>query len=53
MAVEEILRVYGVIRKDALGGFEHGPIATGFGQCGGGVFGQDMSEVHQARVCGG
>jgi hypothetical protein len=48
MAGKEVLRLDGVIRKEAIGGFEHGAIATGFGKGGGGVLGQDASEFYQA-----
>ena len=36
------------MRKEAIGGFEHGAIATGFGQCSCRVFGQNLSEFHEA-----
>ena len=48
MAGKDVLRRDGVVRKEALGGFEHGAIPTGFGQCGGGVLGEDASEFYQA-----
>ena len=49
MAVQDVLRLDGVVGKEAIGGFEHGAIATGFGQGGGGMLGQDTSEFDQAR----
>ena len=49
MAEQDVLRLDGVVRKEAIGGFEHGVIPTGFGQGGSGVLGQDVSELHQAR----
>ena len=49
MAEQDVLRLDGVVGKEAIGGFEHGAVATGFGQRGGGVLGQDASEFHQAR----
>ena len=48
MAVQDVLRLDRVIRKEAIGRFEHGAIATGLGQGGGGVLGQDASEFDQA-----
>jgi hypothetical protein len=49
MAEQDISRLDGVVSKEAIGGFEHGVVPTGFGQGGGGVLGQDVSELHQAR----
>ena len=48
MARQDVLGGDVVIREEAIGGFEHGAIATGFGKGGGGMLGQDMSEFHQA-----
>ena len=49
MAVQDVVRLDGVVRKEALGRCEPGVIATGFGQGGGGMLGQDASELYQAR----
>jgi hypothetical protein len=42
------LRLEVVLREEAIRGFEHGAIATGFGPCGCGVRGQDVRTFHQA-----
>jgi hypothetical protein len=41
--LEELAAAY-----EAAGGFEHGTVTTGFGQCGGEVLGQYASEYHEA-----
>jgi hypothetical protein len=48
MALQDVWRRDGIGIKEALRGFEHGVIATGFGQRGGGVLGQDASAFYQA-----
>ena len=50
MAIQDVVRLDGVVRKEAIGRFEQGVIATGFGQGGGGMLGQDASKFYQA--CG-
>jgi hypothetical protein len=49
MAEQDGLRLTGVVIKEALGRFAHGPIAAGFGKLGGGVLSQEVSTLHQAR----
>ena len=43
MAVEDVVGCDGVVGKEAIGGFEHGAVATGFGQRGAGVLGQEVA----------
>ena len=49
MAGEDVLRCDVVVRKEALGGFARGAIATGFGKGGCGVLSEDAREFDQAR----
>jgi hypothetical protein len=49
MAAQDVLRLTGVVIKEAIGGCEHGVVPTGFRQRGGGVLGQDVSKFHQVR----
>jgi hypothetical protein len=49
-AVQDVARLDGVVRKEAIGGCEQGVLATGCGQGRGGMLGQDASAFDQA--CG-
>jgi hypothetical protein len=48
MTLQHVLRVDGVIIKEAIRGFEHAAITTGFGKGGSGMLTQDVGEFHQA-----
>src|SRR5438445_13436767 len=48
MTLQHVLRVDGVVIKEAIRGFEHAPIATRFGQGGGGMLAQSVGELHLA-----
>jgi hypothetical protein len=49
MAIQDVVRLASVVRKEAIGRFEQGVIAPGFGQGSGGMLGQAPSEFAQAR----
>src|SRR6266478_2129185 len=48
MTLQHVLRVNGVIIKEAIRGFEHATITTGFRKGGRGMLTQDVGEFHQA-----
>src|SRR2546428_2917080 len=48
MTLQHVLRVNGVIIKDAIRGVEHATITTGFRKGGRGMLTQDVGEFHQA-----
>src|SRR5262245_6967478 len=48
MTVDDVLGGDSLVSKEAIGGFEHGAVATGFGQGGPGILGQHGSEFSQA-----
>jgi hypothetical protein len=49
VAVQDVVRLDGVVRKETIGALEHGIIATGFRQSGSGRLGQDVRELYEAR----
>ena len=48
MALDDIGGRNVIVVKEAIGGFEHGAAATGFGQSGAGILGQDVGQLDQA-----
>src|SRR5262249_49189848 len=50
MTVDDVVGFDSLVRKEAIGGFEHGAVATGFGQRGPGILGQHGGKFYQA--CG-
>ena len=51
VAAQEVLRLDGVIRKETIGGFEHGSRPTGFGQRGRGMLGESRGQFdHPLRT---
>jgi hypothetical protein len=48
MALQEVVGGAAIIREEALRGFAPRLIATGFGQGGGGMLGQDVREFYEA-----
>jgi hypothetical protein len=50
MTVDDVVGFDSLVGKEAIGGFEHGTVATGFGQRGPGILGQHGGEFYQA--CG-
>src|SRR5215510_10692700 len=48
MTVYDVLGFDSLVGKEAIGGFEHGAVATGFGQRGPGILGQNGGEFYKA-----
>jgi hypothetical protein len=48
MALDNIGGLNVIVSKEAIGGFEHGAAATGFGQSGTGILRQDLGQLDQA-----